>query len=185
MGIIGNNGAGKSTFFDYIMNENKRYTGEFLLNGKNIHKDHVSTLNKIGFITEDRYFLEYETALGNAKMFGRFYSDFDIELFKSTMKEFNLSTGKSVGSMSRGEYMKFQMAFTIAYKPILYLIDEATAGMDPVFRVDFYNKLRNLIMDEKCSVIMSTHIEEEIDKEFDYIGIIEEGCLVSFKENME
>lgn len=183
MGIIGKNGAGKTTFFDYIMNEKKQYTGEFLLDGKNIHEDHLWALDNIGFISEENKFLGQRTAEQNAKMLGRFYSFFDMNLFEQTLETCKLSKGKTVGKMSRGEFVKFQLAFAVAHKPKLYLLDEATAGMDPVFRIDFYKLLRKLLMDETCSIIMSTHIEEEIDRELDYIGLLENGHFVSFKEN--
>lgn len=84
--------------------------------------------------------------------------------------------------MSRGELVKFQLAFAASHHPKLFLLDEATAGMDPVFRTDFYKFLHYLIAEEECSVILSTHIEEEIEKQLDYVGILDEGRFVSFKE---
>ncbi len=80
--------------------------------------------------------------------------------------------------------MKFQLAFAVAHRPKLYLLDEATAGMDPVFRIDFYRILRELLEGENCGIILSTHIEEEIEKQLDYVGMLEEGRLVSFGENV-
>lgn len=183
MGIIGRNGAGKTTFFDYIMNRRKRYCGQFLLDGGEIHKNQIKTLDSIGFVSETNEFLERRTTMQNAEMLGRFYSAFDIELFKNTMEDFGLSTSKNVMAMSRGERMRFQLAFAIAHRPKLYLIDEATAGMDPVFRIEFYRTLKSLVAKESCSVILSTHIEEEIERQLDYIGVLENGRFVEFHEN--
>lgn len=67
MGIVGKNGAGKTTFFDYIMNENKQYDGQFLLNGKDIVEDPIWTLNQVGFVSEENHFLCRETAEQNAR----------------------------------------------------------------------------------------------------------------------
>ena len=86
-------------------------------------------------------------------------------------------------SMSRGENMKFQLAFAIAHKPKLYLIDEATAGMDPVFRIEFYKTLRDEVLREDCGILLSTHLEEEIEKQLDYVGCLEAGKWLSFQEN--
>lgn len=182
MGIVGKNGAGKTTFFDYIMDAKKRYAGEFLLDGREIHEDHLQTRDRLGFVSEKNEFLDLRTAAQNAQMLGRFYSDFDKELFESTMESFGVSKDKTVGKMSRGEGMKFQLAFAVAHKPRLFLLDEATAGMDPVFRIDFYRLLRGLLQNESCSVILSTHIEEEIEKQLDYVGVLEAGRFVSFGE---
>lgn len=180
MGLAGKNGAGKTTFFDFIMDEKKRYTGEFFLENREIHENHLQTLDKVGFVSEKNEFLGQRTAGQNAQMLGRFYSRFDQEVFADTMERFKVSEWKTVGKMSRGEFMKFQLAFAIAHHPQLYLLDEATAGMDPIFRVDFYRTLRGLLEEERCSVILSTHIEEEIERQLDYVGILEEGKMVSF-----
>lgn len=182
MGLVGKNGAGKTTFFDYIMDSKKRYAGAFLLEGREIHEDHLQTLNQVGFVSEKNEFLDLRTAAQNVQMLSRFYSDFDKDLFARTMESFQVSVHKTVGKMSRGEQMKFQLAFAVAHKPKLFLLDEATAGMDPVFRIDFYRLLRELIQDESCSVLLSTHIEEEIEKQLDYVGVLEEGRFVSFGE---
>lgn len=184
MGLIGKNGAGKTTFFDCIMAEKKRYSGEMFLDGRNIHENHLQVLDKTGFVSEKNEFMELRTAGQNARMLGRFYSSFDMELFEGMMERCKVSSGKTVGKMSRGEMVKFQLAFAVAHRPKLYLMDEATAGMDPVFRIDFYRILHELLKDGDCGIILSTHIEEEIEKQLDYVGILEEGRLVSFGENV-
>lgn len=183
MGLIGKNGAGKTTFFDYIMDEKKKYSGELILEGKEIHEDHIQVLDQIGFVSEKNKFMELRTARQNATMLGPFYSAFDMDLFENIMEQLQLSTSKTIGRMSRGELVKFQLSFAASHHPKLFLLDEATAGMDPVFRIDFYKILRRLIEEENCSVILSTHIEEEIERQLDYIGILEEGRFISFGEN--
>lgn len=183
MGLIGKNGAGKTTFFDYIMNESRRYAGEMCLDGRDIHDDHLWTLDQIGFVSEKNEFMELRTAEQNAQLLGRFYSDFDMALFEEMLEQMEISGKKTLGKMSRGELMKFQLAFAAAHRPKLYLMDEATAGMDPVFRIDFYRLLRRFIQDESCSVILSTHLEEEIEKQLDYVGMLESGRFISFREN--
>ena len=81
--------------------------------------------------------------------------------------------------------MKFQMAFAMAHKPSIYLLDEVTAGMDPVFRIDFFKILHEVIAEEKASVLMTSHIQEEIKMKMDYVGIMEQGKMVSFGERVE
>ena len=87
--------------------------------------------------------------------------------------------------MSRGELMKFQMAFAMAHKPALYLLDEVTAGMDPVFRIDFFKMLQEVIQTEEASVLMTSHIQTEIGQKTDYVGIMEVGRLVEFGESLD
>ena len=113
---------------------------------------------------------------------GRFYEEWDDTVFFKAMQKMNLSVGKVVGRMSRGETFKFQTAFAMAHKPALYLIDEATAGMDPVFRIDYFKMLQEIIAEETASILMTSHIEDEIKRKMDYVGIMENGKLVEVKE---
>lgn len=182
MGLAGENGAGKTTLFDYIMNPRKRYEGTIYLEGKDIRTNHTYIKNKIGFVSENNVFFEEMTAGVNGKMAACFYEEWDQPLFEKTMKEMQLPLGKCPGKMSRGEKIKFQTAFAMAHHPVLYLLDEVTAGMDPVFRVDYFKILQRLIADEKTSIIMTSHIKEEMERKMDYRGIMEKGVLKSFEE---
>ena len=174
MVLAGPNGAGKTTLLRYMLEEKKNYTGEILLDGCEIHENHKKTLSEIGYISEE-----------NSRLLSVFYKEWEEELFIRAMKDMELSVNKTVGTMSRGELMKFQMAFAMAHKPRLYLLDEATGGMDPVFRKDFYKIIRKILEGENASVLMTTHIQEEIEKQADYIGIMENGKIIRFGENRE
>ena len=185
MVLAGPNGAGKTTLLRYMLEEKKSYTGEILLDGCEIHEDHKKTLNEIGYISEENSFFEEYTAMENARLLSVFYKEWEEEVFIRAMKDMELSVNKTVGTMSRGELMKFQMAFAMAHKPRLYLLDEATGGMDPVFRKDFYKIIRKILEGETASVLMTTHIQEEIEKQADYIGIMESGKIIRFGENRE
>ncbi|MBP3889035.1 MAG: ABC transporter ATP-binding protein [Cellulosilyticum sp.] len=181
MGLAGKNGAGKTTLVRYILDEHYPYEGDILLDGRNIKEDRKQTLDEIGFISEENVFFEQFSITQNVELMGDFYSRWDSVLFEQCLKEMGLYVGQKVGNLSRGEYMKFQLAFAMAHKPKLYILDEATAGMDPIFRKEFFKFLRQTIMDEKASILMITHIEEELEEKMDYVGIMEQGRLVEFK----
>jgi len=186
MGLAGKNGAGKSTLMDYIMNPKQQYDGEILIEGVNIRKKHHEMLNRIGFISDNHngFFME-RSAKENADLFGRFYKDWDMTVFCTAMEKMNLSIKRVVGRMSRGERFKFQTAFAMAHKPALYLIDEATAGMDPVFRIDYFRMLQEIIAEENASILMTSHIQDEIQRKMDFVGVLENGKLVQFGETFE
>ena len=114
-----------------------------------------------------------------------FYEDFDKEIFRSAMETMGVSGNLTYGKMSRGEKLKFQMAFAMAHHARLYLLDEVTVGMDPVFRMDFFRLLQRIIGDGQCSVLMTSHIESEMEQKTDYVGILERGSLVRFGESMD
>lgn len=184
MGLAGKNAAGKTTLLDYIMNPRQQYTGEIRIAGENIRKNHRYMMNKIGFISEDNPFLSDYTAEQNAKVLGTLYEEWENGVFYNMMKKMDVSVKKTVGRMSRGELFKFQTAFAMAHHPSLYLIDEATAGMDPIFRIDYFKILQEIISGESVSVLMTSHIQDEIQRKMDFVGIMENGKLVKFGDTL-
>lgn len=185
MGLMGPNGAGKSTLMTYIMQENVKYTGTIRVGGVDIKENHAYMKNFIGFVSEDNQFLDDYSGMDNAKLLGMFYEKFDMELFKENMKEMGVSTSTPYKKLSRGEKLKFQMAFAMAHSPKIYLLDEVTVGMDPVFRIDFFKILQKVIENEQASVLMTSHIESEMKQKTDFVGIIKEGKLVEFGESLD
>ena len=124
------------------------------------------------------------TADQNTELLGQLYEEWDRGIFYNAMKKMDLSVKKTLGKMSRGELFKFQTAFAMAHKPAIYLIDEATAGMDPVFRIDYFKMLQEIIADETASILMTSHIQDEIYRKMDYVGVMENGKLTSFGETL-
>lgn len=185
MGLMGVNGAGKTTLINYIMSEKILYKGSILIGGVDIRENHGYIKNFIGFVSEENIFINERSGKQNAEILGVFYEDFDMELFESAMKDMGVSTALVYGKMSRGEKMKFQMAFAMAHHPVIYLLDEVTAGMDPVFRLDFHKILHKVIEDEKASVLMTSHIESELEQKTDFVGILENGELIKFGESID
>lgn len=181
MGLAGKNGAGKSTLIDYIMDSKAKYSGEILVDGENIRKNHPDILNYLGLVSENNIFFDKFTAQQNAELLGTLYKDWNQEVFEINMEKMGVSRDLFIKRMSRGEYMKFQMAFAMAHKSKLYLIDEATSKMDPVFRKEFYNIMHEVIEDESASIILVTHLEEELEYQADYIAILEKGKMISFE----
>lgn len=184
MGLAGKNGAGKSTLLDYIMNPKQNYAGTIRFLGKDMRENRLECMEQIGLVSERNSFFEEYSAMQNATLLGKLYRQFDMERFSDAAKKMELSAGKIVGKMSRGERMRFQMAFAMAHDTRLYLLDEATAGLDPIFRHDFLHMIQEVIADERTSVLMVTHLSQELEQKADFVGIMEEGRLISFGENL-
>ena len=183
--VTGKNGAGKTTLFNYILTEKKRYTGSIKLFGYELAGNHAKTMEITGLVSEDNTFFENRTGRQNAEILGLVYDNFDMELFDKCMKKMNVSSQTTLWRMSRGERMKFQLAFAIAHHSRLYLLDEATAGMDAVFKIELFDMLRELIAGEDCCVLMTTHDMSEIAKNTDYAAIMDNGTLGEFEESIE
>lgn len=184
-GLVGKNGAGKTTLLKHIIDEKIGYYGEILLEGKHIRKNSLWAKNKIAYLTEEGSFFPEGSLQRNARIFGAFYESFTIEEWKRAMERVELPMDKLYGRLSRGEKIKFHLAFAMAYRPCLYLCDEVTAGMDPVFRVDYFRLLHELINTEEASVLMTSHLMEEMEQKTDYLGYLEKGRLTSFGESIQ
>lgn len=184
-GLMGENGAGKTTLMKYVLDEACRYEGGIYLDGEDIRTDHVKAMNKVGYVSEDNCFFEERTGEQNAAILGILYDDFSMERFRESMKAMEMTEAKAYQRMSRGERLKFQLAFAIAHSPCLYLLDEVTVGMDPVFRLEFFDMLRHLIKDETCAVLMTSHILTEIETKTDYAAVMRDGCLGAFAESLD
>lgn len=182
LGIVGKNGAGKTTLMKCMLEEKSSYTGNISFQGQDVREYPREFRAKTAYVADENIFLNRKTALENVEILGGFYPEFDVEKFKKFMKEMNLSGGKVVGRMSRGEFIRFQMAFARARNARLYLLDEATAGMDPVFRKDFYGILREILATE-ATVLMTTHVQSDINKNMDYVCRLEAGRMVYYEEN--
>ena len=170
--------------FNYILAQRKQYTGSIKMSGYELERNHAKVMEITGLVSEDNVFFENRTGKQNADILGLVYDDFDVELFNECMKKMNVSTATTLWRMSIGERMKFQLAFAIAHHSRLYLLDEATAGMDAVFKIELFDMLRELIAQE-CCVIMITHDMTEIMKNTDYVAVMEGGRLGEFSESIE
>lgn len=182
LGIVGKNGAGKTTLMKCMLEEKSSYTGKISFQGQDIKEHQREFMTKTAYIADENIFINKKTALENVEILGGFYPEFDTEKFKKYMKEMNLSARKVVENMSRGEFIRFQIAFARARNARLYLLDEATAGMDPVFRKDFYGILREILATE-ATILMTTHVQSDINKNMDYVCRLETGRMVYYEEN--
>lgn len=177
--LIGKNGAGKTTLFHLLLDKTAKYEGKILVDGADWKQDLAAHMNQTAFVSdEQRYFMD-RTARENASMLQWLFEGFSLSRFQENMDNMNLSVQKKLCELSRGEYLKYQLAFGIAQGAKLYLLDEATAGMDSVFKRDFFKMLHTLLLDEHCAVFMSTHLQDEVDKHMDYIVRMDAGCIVS------
>ena len=181
--VLGPNGAGKSTLFQTIMQPHKKDGGTILWDGRDIRKEREWFLQQTAFLSEELVFAEQMTAMENAKMFGIFYKDFDVQLVATFMEKMGVAPNLKVGAMSRGQLLRFQLAFARARHAKLYLMDEPTAGMAPAFRKEFYQILREILMEE-ATILMATHIQADVDRNCDYVLRLQEGRQICFEENL-
>lgn len=184
MGFIGPNGAGKSTTIKMIMNLLKVDSGDIRIFGKDHVKDEVSIKDRIGFVYDQSYFYENLSIEEMKNIIAPFYSQWNEDTFKGYLKLFKLRSGDAIKHLSKGMKTQFAIALALSHDADLIIMDEPTAGLDPVIRREVLDILYNVIQDEKKSIFFSTHITTDLEKIADYITYIKDGKLV-FSKTME
>lgn len=186
LGIIGRNGAGKTTLMNCILGKN-RYDAGTIQVGASVEQMHVNMAKEdLGFIVEPGPFFVAETLERNGELLGQFYDTWDRKEFHRLLREYELSTNKLYGDLSKGMKTKFQLAFALAHAPRLLVLDEPTGGLDPVFRQEFLSIIQSQVRDRMMSVIISTHLTTDLDKVADYVMLLDKGKSVFYldKETM-
>ena len=178
LGLIGENGAGKSTLIKSMLGIAKPSGGSVTLLGTD--PDHAK--EDIGVVMDDCFFSEYLRVKDVNSVLSRVYRDWDKALFQSYLDKFSVAGAKSIKELSRGMRMKLSLAAALAHKPKLLLLDEATAGLDPVARDEILDLLLEFIQDEERSVFFSSHITSDIQKIADYVVLIHQGKIVFEEE---
>lgn len=182
MGIIGPNGSGKTTLLNIILGLYKADKGSIEVCGRDLvsqeSENGLTAADDIGYVLQGDWFSLYLSLEENGKMYGKYYSRYEKSLFMEYLNRFKLDSKKRLKNLSKGERLKFQMAFALAHKPKLLILDEPTATFDPDFRQEFLKLVTEFVADGEHSVIMATHIMEDLDRIADYITFLNKGKLV-------
>ena len=185
MGFIGPNGAGKSTIIKLIMNLIKKESGYINIFGLDNLKNDKDIKQKIGFVYDENYFYEELNMIEMKNILRPFYKNWNDTMFERYIKEFELPKKSKIKTLSKGMKMKLSIAFALSHGAELIIMDEPTAGLDPVFRRELLEILFNIIQDENVSLFFSTHITDDLEKIADYITFINKGKLVFSKAKDE
>ena len=182
VGFIGENGAGKSTTINLILNELKADSGRIEVLGK----DHTvtSVREEVGVVFDECNFHDVLTPRQIEKILSGVYKSWDSELFNRYLKKFDLPDKKQIGKFSKGMKMKLAIICAMAHRPKLLIMDEATTGLDPVVRDEILDLFLEFIQDEERSIFFSSHITSDIQKIADYVILIHEGKII-FEEQKD
>ncbi|GAA0116004.1 ABC transporter ATP-binding protein [Clostridium senegalense] len=185
MGFIGQNGAGKTTTIKLIMNLVKKDSGEIKVFEKDNLKFEKEIKEQIGFVYDEGYFYEHLSLEDNAKLVAPFYKEWSFDTFYKYANKFGLNKGQKFKELSKGMKMKYSLSIALSHNAKFIIMDEPTAGLDPVVRAEVLNILRELIQDENVGVLLSTHITSDLEKIADYITYINNGKIVFSKSKEE
>lgn len=178
IGLIGENGCGKTSLLHILMGLYKEDEGSVELMGRSYPADERELHDKIGVVLQERLYEDHMTLQENAAYYGRFYSGYEEGYFLEMLKAYGLNPKQKYKTLSKGEELKFQFAFALAHHPKLLLLDEPTGNFDPDFRDEFLKSLKDFIADGEHTVILATHLTDDLDKMADYIIYMEKGNIL-------
>lgn len=182
VGFIGENGAGKSTTINLILDELKRDHGQIQIFGK---ENTISSVREeIGVVFDECNFHDVFNTSDIEKILSGVYKSWDSSLYRQYLKRFKIPERKPIGSFSKGMKMKLSIICAMAHKPKLLILDEATTGLDPVVRDEMLDLFLEFIQDEERSIFFSSHITSDIQKIADYVILIHQGKII-FEEQKD
>ena len=182
MGLIGENGAGKSTAIRLILNGLRRDGGTIAVYGKDNRALTALEREDIGVVLDEVGLPEYMNAQQIGCMMAGIFTRWQPEVYRDYLRRLALPEDKPFKDFSRGMRMRLGLAAALSHQPKLLLLDEATSGLDPVVRDDILTILSDFTRDEEHAVLISSHIVSDLEKICDYIAFLHRGRLLLCEE---
>lgn len=178
MGFVGQNGAGKTTTIRAILNLISKDAGEIRVLGM----DHVEQENaikeRVAVIFDEIPFHDALTPRQLSQVLQGIYSRWQPQVYTEYLERFGLPQNKKIGQLSKGMKMKLQIAAALSHQAELLIMDEATAGLDPVVRSEMLRVFLEYMQDERHSILMSSHITSDLEKIADSVTYIHQGRIL-------
>ncbi|MGD8376933.1 MAG: ABC transporter ATP-binding protein [Acidobacteriota bacterium] len=178
MGLIGPNGAGKTTLIKLILNLVRRRTGRIRVLGLDNLEDEIQVKSRIGYVPDEPHFPEDIRLRDLKAATAPFYPGWSDTTFERIASEFELPMARKFKKLSHGTKMKFALALALSHGAELIILDEPTAGLDPVFRRQFLDRLAGLLQDGKASVLFSTHLTTDLERTADFVTFLRAGRVM-------
>ena len=179
VGLIGENGAGKSTTINAVLGLIQKEAGSICVLGKEQLDNEIK--EQIGIVFDGNNYPEIFSTRKLNRVMKDIYHSWEEHTFLNLLKKFSLPTDKPIKQFSKGMKMKLAIAVALSHNSKLLILDEATSGLDPVIRDDILDILLDFAQDETHSILISSHITTDLEKIADYIVFIHEGQVVFSK----
>ena len=184
MGLVGENGAGKSTAIKLILGMLRMEGGSVKILGKDGPAD-VSVKEDVGVVLDEVGLPECLSVSQVDKVMAGTFKNWDSGAFRRLTERLEVPKNTEFGKMSRGNKMKLGIAVAMSHGAKLLILDEATSGLDPVVRDEVVDMIAEFTRDEDHAVLLSSHIVSDLEKICDYIAFLHKGRLLLCREKDE
>jgi len=177
-GFIGPNGAGKTTTIKSILGMIKLDEGKITVLGLDSVRSDLEIKSKLGVVLDDGHFYEDLTLRKMTRLIAPMYSTWDDHAYQIYMNKFDLPEDQKIKHWSRGMRMKYALVLALSHGADLFILDEPTSGLDPLVRNELIDILKEIVLTDNKTVLMSTHITSDLDKIADYLFFIFNGKII-------
>ena len=186
MGLIGENGAGKTTTIKCLLGIARPDRGSITVLGRDMAACGAEIRQDIGVVLDECFYHDTLRPRDLSPILAPIYRGWDRELYRDCLARYGLPENKLIKEFSRGMKMKLSLAAALAHRPRLLVLDEATAGLDPVVREEILEEFLSFICDEEHAILMSSHITGNLEKAADYITYLHrgQGALTGSKDDI-
>ena len=182
-GLVGENGAGKSTTIRLLMGALRPDAGAARVLGADVSSpEFLQVKEDVGVVLDEAYFPESLNAVQVGKIMAATYRRWDQAAYDGCLKRFDLPGNKQFKDFSRGMRMQLASAVALSHQPKLLVLDEATAGLDPIVRDEILDIFNEFTREEDHSILISSHILSDLEKLCDYIAFLHKGQLLFCEE---
>lgn len=182
MGLIGPNGAGKTTTIRIILGLLRPDRGRVAVLGHELPAGGPAAREKIGYVSEDMRLYPGVTIGWIMKWTAGFYPAWDEAYARHLLERMNLQAGWKIKILSRGQNLKLLLLLALARRPRLLVMDEPTAGLDPLARSEFLEEMQSVLADEEKSILFSSHITNDVERIADRVAFIGQGQILEAEE---
>ena len=182
MGLIGENGAGKSTTIKLILDMIHKDSGSITILGNDNSTNLELTKEDIGVVMDEVGIPECLTPKQVGNVMKHTFRNWDTAEYSDLLDRFSLPKNKQFKEFSRGMKMKLGIAIAMSHNSKLLILDEATSGLDPVVRDEVVEMLSEFTRNENHSILMSSHIVSDLEKICDYVAFLHKGKLLLCEE---
>lgn len=183
VGLIGENGAGKSTTINAVLGLIQKEAGHVSLLGKDTLDNEIK--EQIGVVFDGSNYPEILSPRKIDRIMKNIYDSWDETAYFHLLEQFSLPPDKPIKQFSKGMKMKLAITAALSHHSKLLILDEATSGLDPVIRDDILDMLLDFVQEEDHSILVSSHITGDLEKIADYIVFIHKGKVVFSKPKDE
>ena len=178
VGIIGENGSGKTTTLNLILGLKSKDGGTVKIFGREFNIDDVDIKEKIGVSFDEIYLPSNLNAKEISKIYKSIYHGWDEKYFFNSLSNFGIDNGKKIGDYSKGMQKMLSILIAMSHSPELLILDEPTSSLDPVKRSEVLEKFQEFIENGDRSIVFSSHITTDIEHICDYVVFINRGNLI-------